>query len=40
MWGNDEYGDCVSAEEYAAKAQDGDVGSDSDCISFARATAD
>ena len=36
MFGNDQYGDCVGAEEFSAKAADGHLGTDSEAISAAR----
>lgn len=36
FFGNDRYGDCVTAEEYTAKAADGRLGTDSEAIASAR----
>src|SRR5579862_1253171 len=35
MFGNDQYGDCVTAEEYTAKAGDGHLGTDAEAINTA-----
>lgn len=37
MFGNDRYGDCVTAEEYTAKAADGFLGTNAEAISTADA---
>jgi len=36
LWGNDQYGDCVTAEEAAAKSQDGIVYTDAEIVANAR----
>ena len=36
VFGNDRYGDCVTAEEFSAKAADGHLGTDTEAIDTAR----